>query len=185
MMNATLIADKMRESSFLAKATRDEYSGGDYQSKKSEERNLRIRNHTFTCVNEELKKMVSLPTWHFTIDNMLGNLEMFNTLWYYPNVTKQSRARTAIKELKVLGVLLSTETTGLYIVNPAYIAKGAAIRCAEYTKRAIRDNANRTTLDLVKSLLYYAKEYGDQDLMAEMQRNEVKDYKAKGKLHRL
>ena len=63
---------------------------------------------------------------------IISELKFNNALWYFDH-TLNKRDLKAIKELRDLGVLSSTEDTRIHFVNPDYIRKGNKLLVAANT----------------------------------------------------
>lgn len=98
----------------------------------------------------ELWKKCTPHEWHL-IGRIGSELKLNCSLWCCDSSIKSSSStKKAIKSLINLKVLVKTETTDIYLVNPVYIRRGD-VATVLYTTASILQNVSKVTSELVRN----------------------------------
>lgn len=104
-----------------------------------------------TIANDELWSMCS-PTEWYLLGKIGRELKYGNALWQIePEFKAKSSNRRTIATLVAKNLMIPTETTNIYIINPFYLRKGDLIRVLHGTAEQLI-NVTKVLPDHIKSI---------------------------------
>jgi len=110
-------------------------------------KNIRL-DRDFIIINKELGSMCTPAQWNL-VNIIQRELKMYNVLWECkPEIKNNGNYCKAIKGFIEMKVLIKTETTNIYIVNPYYISYGEYFAVLS-TTAAMLFRTNRIRPDLI------------------------------------
>lgn len=114
---------RLGKKSTVAPVYGNEFQGSNFKRIDSGTTSHRIPQE-IVISNPELWDTCDMVQWYM-VGRIIRELKTYNALWYCdPKIKKSSKNRLAIKSLLAKNVLIPTETTHIYFVNPVHIRKG-------------------------------------------------------------
>lgn len=123
----------------MGKSHITEFEGGTYK-RTAEGNTVRIRQDIVITDMQLFDKCTS-AMWH-VIGHIMKDLKEYNVLWECPvNLKKNNNTtRKAIAALVEMKLLITTEVTNIYIVNPLYLRRGDFHGVLATTANMIREH---------------------------------------------
>jgi len=106
-----------------------------------------------TIANDELYPLCNKNEW-FLLGKIGQELHYGNALWSCPeDIKNNSQNRTALASLKRKRIIISTETTDIYIINPFYLRKGDLLKVLIGTAELLIDKP-KVLIEHVRRIAY-------------------------------
>lgn len=116
-----------------------EINGDNYKQNKLSTETYRY-HQDITIADTKLFNKCTSAEWHL-IGRVTKDLKMNNLLWYCdPKLKKSSSFNIALKGLITKGILIKTDTTNFYLINPIELRRGDPVMCVRCTTQAIHNN---------------------------------------------
>lgn len=119
-------------------------SGNRYEQSKSTTTALRLTD-PISISNTHIWEMCTTAEWHL-VGRIINEMKEYCALWYCkPELKGNSSIRASIKGLIEKGILIETETTNIYLVNPQHIRRGELFAVLATTADTLADESVVTT----------------------------------------
>jgi hypothetical protein len=107
-----------------------------------------------------------MTEWHL-VGRISSELKEYNALWYCdPKLKKNSSTRKAIQGLIDKGVLFTTETTNIYLVNPIFIRRGDVFSVLATTAELVSESSKVAVEHIVNKKPVKFFDYGSAKAIA-------------------
>jgi hypothetical protein len=121
--------------------SKSSFNNGNYSRESTGHESVTL-SQDFYVAAAELWSMCNSSEWHL-VGRISSELKSYNSLWKCPSELKKSNgtAKAAISSLIQKNILIKTETTDIYLVNPIYIRRGDFLAVLNTTASLLMNEA--------------------------------------------
>lgn len=146
------ISDMVQSISHKRQIVTEEYSGAALRRKPTKDQAVTLMvKMEFAQMNLGIYNILSPKAYAFVAVHIMPKLKMYNMLWHHP-VASDGNTKQILAELRRERIIFRTEVAGIYLVNPVMCWRGTIHSAVECTKKLLRANGKKPSLELIRDL---------------------------------